>query len=430
MSAPPSPMSPRHRRHPSSLDMSPSINGMGDNGYFYAQTPQSPRPVSPETPRQRNSQILNGDRRMSEDYMGMAGSSGGLGNLADELADAWGDGEGYDDVSGIEGNNQAENMHGIREEDDTSEQGSPHEQTSPSHLSGLQPPRQRVRQYQNRHRRTESQYDGSDYGNDSDFDEPGEVSPNLERRMAGIESLARRGIEDNGSSTDQIIKRFIESLRDLGGQSGIENSAARLITAHTSITSHLTHQTRALQTLIHPLLFSHFPLLSTDSIDDLIPLIDDGLLPNLPLPFQPPHVAQGSLRPTSSSSTKSTQSQTAAVDPLLSLQTLLTQTSDLTLTLRTLSDTLHESRQLTSTASRRLRSAREIVTEIKREDEDREEGHRWIESGEWDRKLREREAGRVCGEVVSGFEAVCGEWRRKLFGAAGAPTTAATGAAA
>jgi hypothetical protein len=45
--------------------------------------------------------------------------------------------------------------------------------------------------------------------------------------MAGIESLARRGIEENGSSTDQIINRFIESLKDLGAQSGIENGAAR-----------------------------------------------------------------------------------------------------------------------------------------------------------------------------------------------------------
>jgi hypothetical protein len=100
------------------------------------------------------------------------------------------------------------------------------------------------------------------------------------------------------------------------------------------------------------------------------------------------------------------------------MQSLLHQTSDLTLALRTLNDTLHESRQLTSTASRRLRSARELVADLKREDEDREEGHRWIERGQWDRKLKDREAGRVCGEVVSGFEAVCGEWRRKLFGGA------------
>ena len=76
---------------------------------------------------------------------------------------------------------------------------------------------------------------------------------------------------------------------------------------------------------------------------------------------------------------------------------------------------------MTSTASRKLRSARELVAELRREDEDREEGSRWIEKGEWDRRLREREAGKVCGDVVSGFEAVCGEWREKLFGAAAGP---------
>jgi hypothetical protein len=374
---------------------------------------------------------------MSVEYTG-AGDSG-LGNLADELADAWADGEGYEDASGIEVNGQANGMH---DDEDSSGQQTPREQMSPSRTHNLQAPRQRQRQ----HRRTESQYDGSDYGNDSDFDEASEFSPNFERRLAGIESLARRGIEENGSSNDQIIQRFVEGLKDLGAQSGIENGAARyiffsgfktrmitndrrrLITAHASITSHLTHQTRALQTLIHPLLFSHFPLLSIEFMDDLVPLIDEGLLPNLPLPIQAQHnnPSTAAFRPHSSSSTKSAQSQmAAAVDPLLSLQALLDQTSDLTLTLRTLNDTLHESRQLTSTASRRLRSARELLAELNREDEDREEGHRWIESGQWDRKLREREAGRVCGEVVSGFEAVCGEWRTKLFGAgAAAPTTA------
>lgn len=178
-------------------------------------------------------------------------------------------------------------------------------------------------------------------------------------------------------------------------------------------------------------------------MDDLVPLIDEGLLPNLPLPIQShQNNPNSTFRPQSASSTRSTQSQAptsttatsaaaaATLDPLLSLQALLDQTSDLTLTLRTLSDTLHESRQLTSTASRRLRSARELIAELNREDEDREEGHRWIESGQWDRKLREREAGRVCGEVVSGFEAVCGEWRRKLFGAAAAAAPSATEAVA
>lgn len=193
------------------------------------------------------------------------------------------------------------------------------------------------------------------------------------------------------------------------------NSSPRLITAHTSITSHLTHQTRTLQTLTHPLLFSPFPILSAEAIDSLIPLIDDDLLPNLPFPFPQ---SQSHSRPT-------TPAQTASLNPLVSLQALLSQTSDLVYSLRGLSDTLHESRQLTSTASRRLRSAKELVAELRREEEEREEGTRWIEKGEWDRRLREREAGKVCGDVVSGFEAVCGEWRKRLFGAAGADAVAA-----
>lgn len=193
-------------------------------------------------------------------------------------------------------------------------------------------------------------------------------------------------------------------------------SKSRLITAHSSITSHLTHQTRALQTLTHPLLFSPFPLLSSDAIDALIPLIDEELLPNLPYPF--PEQPRHSSRPT-------TPSQSPALNPLVSLQTLVSQTSDITLSLRGLSDTLYESRQLTSTASRRLRSARELVADLRREEEGVEEGTRWIERGDWDRRLRDREAGRVCGDVVSGFEAVCGEWREKLFGAAAGAEVAA-----
>lgn len=138
-----------------------------------------------------------------------------------------------------------------------------------------------------------------------------------------------------------------------------------------------------------------------------MPLINEGLLPSLPYPF--PEQTRRDSRP-------STPSQASASNPLLSLQALVTQTSDITLSLRGLSDTLYESRQLTSTASRRLRSARELVADLRREEESREEGSRWIERGEWDRRLKDREAGKVCGDVVSGFEAVCGEWREKLFG--------------
>ncbi|KAF7587541.1 hypothetical protein BBP40_007076 [Aspergillus hancockii] len=382
-------------------------------------SPRSPRFSTPSSPaRGHHAQSLN---RMSGDFGGPAEmSGGGLGNLADELADAWEQEEGgYGYASGQEIENvPADSQH---LDHSNSEDGYHMGTRTPSsgyssERASLHPPKPKTRNGGHRHRRHESQYDGSDYGNDSDLEEAAEISPSLELQMAEIESLARRGIENNGSENDYVIARVVEALRDLGGQSGIENNAMRLITAHSSITSHLTHQTRTLQTLTHPLLFSPFPLLSADAIDALIPLIDEELLPNLPYPF--PAQSHHSSRP-------ATPSHSSALDPLFSLQSLVSQTSEITLSLQSLSDTLYESRQLTSTASRRLRSARELVAELRREEEGREEGTRWIEKGDWDRRLRDREAGRECGDVVSGFEAVCGEWREKLFGAAGAEATAA-----
>ncbi|OJK01036.1 hypothetical protein ASPACDRAFT_117753 [Aspergillus aculeatus ATCC 16872] len=422
---PPLTLSHRHTRSRSSnIDFDPISPGTyAPNGYSY-QSPRSPRtprssaPPSPIDSRPQRANSINESHRMSVDFGGAAGG-GGLGNLADELADAWEEEEGgyggY--ASGQDTGVPDHAQYATHSEDEAAynhRTRTPSSGYSPERNSTLQPPRPRTRNgTQRQHRRYESQYDGSDYGNDSDFEES-DMPPSLETQMAEIESLARRGIENNGSENDYVIQRAVEALRDLGAQSGIENNAMRLITAHSSITSHLTHQTRALQTLIHPLLFSPFPLLSEDAIDALIPLIDEELLPNLPYPFpdQPRH----SSRPT-------TPSQSSALNPLVSLQSLISQTSDITLSLRGLSDTLYESRQLTATASRRLRSARELVAELRREEEGREEGTRWIERGDWDRRLRDREAGRVCGDVVSGFEAVCGEWREKLFGAAGATAT-------
>ncbi|GAB1204113.1 hypothetical protein APSETT445_002762 [Aspergillus pseudonomiae] len=259
---------------------------------------------------------------MSGDFGSAADmGGGGLGNLADELADAWEQEEGgYGYTSGQEVEHiPADSQHMDRSD---SEDGYHMGTRTPSsgyssERASLQPPKPKTRNGGHRHRRTESQYDGSDYGPDSDLEEAADISPSLEMQMAEVESLARRGLENNGSESDHAIARVVEALRDLGGQSGIENNA--------------------------------------------------------------------------------------------------------------MSDTLYESRQLTATASRRLRSARELVSELRREEESREEGTRWIEKGDWDRRLRDREAGRECGDVVSGFEAVCGEWRERLFGAAGAE--AATAAA-
>jgi hypothetical protein len=103
---------------------------------------------------------------------------------------------------------------------------------------------------------------------------------------------------------------------------------------------------------------------------------------------------------------------TTAYNSLMALHTL---TSDLVQTLNYLSDTLHMSRQTTTTAARRLKSAKELVAELRREEELREEGERWLSRGNWGERLRKRECANVCGEVVGGFEEVCNGWRARLL---------------
>jgi hypothetical protein len=99
---------------------------------------------------------------------------------------------------------------------------------------------------------------------------------------------------------------------------------------------------------------------------------------------------------------------------LQSLTALHTSTTELIQTLNYLSDTLHMSRQTTTTATRRLKSARDLVAELRRDEELREEGERWLARGNWGERLKRRECAHVCGEVVGGFEKVCEGWRERL----------------
>lgn len=161
----------------------------------------------------------------------------------------------------------------------------------------------------------------------------------------------------------------------------------RLITAHTALTSHLTHQTRQLHSLSFPILS---PLVAPPE-----PEVMDELLPML--------ITLSDLMPRPS---------TTAFNSLASLHSI---TSDLVQTLNYLSDTLHMSRQTTTTATRRLKSAKELVAEMREDEELREEGERWITRGNWGDRLRRRECAHVCGEVVGGFEEVCNSWRARLL---------------
>lgn len=129
------------------------------------------------------------------------------------------------------------------------------------------------------------------------------------------------------------------------------------------------------------------PVLDHEAVDDLIPMLI-SLSEDMPRP------------------------STAAFDSLTALHTI---TSDLVQTLNYLSDTLHMSRQTTSTATRRLKTAKELVAEVRRDDELREEGEQWLSRGNWGERLQKRECAGVCGDVIGGFEEVCNGWRERLL---------------
>jgi hypothetical protein len=74
------------------------------------------------------------------------------------------------------------------------------------------------------------------------------------------------------------------------------------------------------------------------------------------------------------------------------------------------------SQQDIAMAARRLKVSKEQLLDWKRENEKAKEGQEYIEHGDWDRRLKEREAKRACANVLDGFEDVCGQWRKRLCG--------------
>ena len=134
---------------------------------------------------------MNGSHRESLDFSAET-NGGGLGNLADELADAWEqEDEGYDYASGQEmGVAGSQQMEQSDEEDGYMQPARALRAQSPALNSPDRRNRLRATQLR-QHRRQESHYDGSDYGNDSDLDEA-DISPSLEIQISATSWLTAR----------------------------------------------------------------------------------------------------------------------------------------------------------------------------------------------------------------------------------------------
>ncbi|CAJ0551176.1 Ff.00g111060.m01.CDS01 [Fusarium sp. VM40] len=368
---PSSPQTPRHSRNSSAFD---SFSG----------SPQARR-FSKSSVQDASTPFRNSFNQ--QDALELSGN--GMGNLADELADAFSDSGDEGDYTDGDANSDMFRPEGgmqVQEEADEMEDvettSSPKKQDAErakaANLTLLSPRR--------KHQRQTSNYDGSEYGSESDLDSPG-MPPGLVSKMDAVESLARRGTENYGGPADDVFKRVTNALRDLGSQSSVEASASRLITAHSALTTHLSHQTRQIHNLSFSLLSPLVAPPDPETIDDLIPLLLN-LSDAMPRP------------------------STSAFNSLTSLHSL---TTELVQNLNYLSDTLHMSRQTTTMATRRLKSAKEIVAEMRKEEELREEGERWLTRGNWGERLEKRECAGVCGDVIGGFEEVCNGWRERLL---------------
>jgi hypothetical protein len=308
--------------------------------------------------------------------------------LADELENA------YED----EGDDESNFLEGLREGESLQDNSAFYDLRSPDAVNGYHaemmqspmstglraPPNRRQLQTQSRkdsgHHRQDSAYDGSDYGPESESErEDDSFPPMLRKRIRDLESLTRACInpEDSVSEGGGTVRRTIQGLKDLGPQANIEYSTTRLITAYTAMTSHRTHTTRDLFTQSHSLMYgSALHFLPEEALMILIDEIND-LVAKAPF-----------LRPQ---------------NPLLSLQILAQQTDELLYTLRSLTDLLQEFRLVSNTATRKLKSVRDMVEDMALEEDLVEQSIMLIQAGDWDKRCRTRQAARTCQEVCEGF---------------------------
>jgi hypothetical protein len=339
-----------------------------------------------------------------------------MGSLADELGDVWGDDAMCDHGGSFLEEGSAEPLSMSHEQEQSVDLGDMHgfgmgmamqsppspvrrHSKQPSKSATLSPEVNAKSNLQPRHRKNESYYDGSDYGPESDTED---LSPGLLRRISDIESLIRISTrtDDVLGENGGIIARTTAALKDLGPQASIENGTTRLITAYTSMSTHRTHKTKELLSQSHSLLFA--PQLYGSSVPSRAQLLEEGVLDDL-------------LKNVEELIDCIAEAVADGPNPLLSLQILASNTAELVYALRSLTDVLQESKVAAAAAGRRLKTVKELVAEIRMEEELRERGLRWIEKGDWDRRLRQRECGKVCGDVVRGFERVCDDWRERLL---------------
>lgn len=244
----------------------------------------------------------------------------------------------------------------------------------------------------------ESLYDGSDYGPssaDEDTSEP-TATPMLQRRIHDFEEVMRiSDTTDNRLDKEDVIVRTTKRLKEeLGDQSVVESGTSRLAVGYISMTTHRTHQSREVQMLVHKLVGAGGYGNPYNSLTDLPPDLLDTITTEINLLLDTiisPHLDLAS----------------HLQNPLLSLQNLYTSTADLLHHLHNLQDTLTESKQTLTLAARKLRSLQDLVHDLAVQESAVQAGSLAIQTGDWDRKCRDRAAGVICKELIEGAQIQC-----------------------
>jgi hypothetical protein len=169
------------------------------------------------------------DDSLVDDSMIHGGGGNGLGNLADELGGDWSEGDEEEEEDSFYEDGELEQFAQQTQNENIPIDGKARDNSIEASSSPGQKTLQPIVPQHSRRRSDESQYDGSDYGDDSDLEPADGISKNMDAKMALVEGLARRGTEANGSESDGVIKRVATDLRELGGQSNVEANASRFV---------------------------------------------------------------------------------------------------------------------------------------------------------------------------------------------------------
>ena len=261
-SIPPSPRTPTKRRK-SSIDLqitsaSPQSNSHASRRSSVNRRGSQYSIESPTIQRLATSQEwpgINGTSSLAE-----GGESNGLGNLADELAEAFDEDE--EPVQGevlegemrqLEGAVKENPREGYCGDSDVNEGSS--ERLAATATSTSPHPGLRIK-----HRRMNTSHEGSDNGYDSEQDLTERISSGFDSRLVAIEGLAQPSSEAYGDNANDFVQRFADTLKELPSQSRVENGVTRYAPSDHTRRTRLAYIPSSIIDRLHPI--PHSPHIS------------------------------------------------------------------------------------------------------------------------------------------------------------------------